>query len=633
VLAAITMTVGNVIALVQTNLRRLLACSSIAHAGYLLTGIAVAAAAASVNAAGGRDAVAADATWLAGLGGATATLFYLATYALATIGIFAAIAYLGHRWPEWTSGSGPRPPRQEITSVEDLDGLSGTNPVAAFAIAVFLLSLAGIPPLPGFWGKLTLATSALEVDWNAPITFGSRRAAFIALAVILVLNAAIAAAYYLRIIAAMYFRSTKAPACRPTAAWLPALRCSPASCSSGSSRSSARASSHIGRGGRRRLRTPWSRRPMRPSRLLARWPRSDEHDSRSRDRPLRPCRLPDPESGRSLAEMGQLGAIDASPAAIRVSIALTTHSAVLWKQVRGRIEERLRTRFPQVPAVEVTITPTTAPRQARPDRPRSQERDRGGQRQGGVGRSTIAASIAIGLARAARSACSMPTSMARACRTSSASSGRPQIENGKIVPMRLMVGSGSMPVMSMGFLVPPGEAVVWPRPDAPPPISQMLRDTLWGPLDYLIIDMPPGAGGIALTLSQVLPLTAAVIVCTPQDVALLDATKAIAMFRKVNIPLLGMVENMSFFVCPDTQKRYDIFGTGGANAHGQGTRHPVPGRSADPDPDPRAWRRRPDRQLRRSDRLMFRMYFVQLRIAVMVKNRFTLARGRVGLPS
>jgi NADH-quinone oxidoreductase subunit N len=81
--------------------------------------------------------------------------------------------------------------------------------VAAFAIATFLLSLAGIPPLPGFWGKLSLATAALEIDWNAPITFGSRRAAFVALAVILVLNAAIAAAYYLRIIAAMYFRSTK----------------------------------------------------------------------------------------------------------------------------------------------------------------------------------------------------------------------------------------------------------------------------------------------------------------------------------------------------------------------------------------------------------------------------------------
>jgi NADH-quinone oxidoreductase subunit N len=93
--------------------------------------------------------------------------------------------------------------------VDDLDGLSSTNPVAAFAIAVFTLSLAGIPPLPGFWGKLTLALSALEVDGTLPITWGSRRAWFVALAVLLAVNAAIAAAYYLRLIAAMYFKSTK----------------------------------------------------------------------------------------------------------------------------------------------------------------------------------------------------------------------------------------------------------------------------------------------------------------------------------------------------------------------------------------------------------------------------------------
>jgi NADH-quinone oxidoreductase subunit N len=204
------MTVGNVMALWQTNLRRLLACSSIAHAGYLLVGIAVAAAAAATQA--GRplgDVAAADARWTLVSDGMSATLFYLATYVLPTIGIFGALAYLGHRWPEWTATSGPRPPRDEISTVADLDGLSGTNPVAAFAIAVFTLSLAGIPPLPGFWGKLTLAVSALEVDGSGAIAFGSRRAWFVALAVILALNAAIAAAYYLRIIAAMYFKNTK----------------------------------------------------------------------------------------------------------------------------------------------------------------------------------------------------------------------------------------------------------------------------------------------------------------------------------------------------------------------------------------------------------------------------------------
>jgi NADH-quinone oxidoreductase subunit N len=210
VLAAVTMTVGNVMALGQRSLRRLLACSSIAHAGYLLVGIAAAAAAAAARAGQPLgDVGGLDTGWVLRLGGMAATLFYLATYALATIGIFGAITYLGHRWPEWTADSGPRPPREEIATVDDLDGLASTNPVAAFAITAFLLSLAGIPPLPGFWGKLSLATASLAVDWNAPLVTGSRRAWFVGLAVVLVINAAIAAAYYLRIIAAMYFKSSK----------------------------------------------------------------------------------------------------------------------------------------------------------------------------------------------------------------------------------------------------------------------------------------------------------------------------------------------------------------------------------------------------------------------------------------
>ena len=112
--------------------------------------------------------------------------------------------------------------------------------------------------------------------------------------------------------------------------------------------------------------------------------------------------------------------------------------------------------------------------------------------------------------------------------------------------------------------MPPGEAVVWRGPMLHGAMTQFLRDTNWGELDYLIIDMPPGTGDVALSLSQILPLTGAVIVCTPQDVALLDAVRAIAMFGKVNIPVLGMVENMSYFQCPDCDKRHDIFGSGGA---------------------------------------------------------------------
>jgi ATP-binding protein involved in chromosome partitioning len=137
---------------------------------------------------------------------------------------------------------------------------------------------------------------------------------------------------------------------------------------------------------------------------------------------------------------------------------------------------------------------------------------------------------------------------------------RPHSENNRLQP----IVKDGLRVMSMGFLVPPGEAVVWRGPMLHGAISQFLKDTEWGPLDYLIIDMPPGTGDIALTLSQLLPLTGAVVVCTPQDVALLDAVKAIAMFRKVHIPLLGMVENMSYFVCPNCDQRHDIFSSGGA---------------------------------------------------------------------
>ncbi len=281
--------------------------------------------------------------------------------------------------------------------------------------------------------------------------------------------------------------------------------------------------------------------------------------------------LHDPETGRPLAATGQLKIASADASAIAVALRLTTHSAILWNATRARAEELIRTAFPSIASVAVTIEPH--------DRPPSKLGQIGleaksiiavGSGKGGVGKSTIAASIAIGLARSGSRVGLLDADVyGPSVPHLLGLSGRPQIEEGKIVPMMLSVGQGEMPVMSIGFLVPAGEAVVWRGPMLHGAITQMLRDTRWGPLDYLIIDMPPGTGDIALTLSQVLPLTGAVIVCTPQDVALLDATKAIAMFRKVNIPILGMVENMAYFICPDTGKRYDIFGSGGAKRTAQ----------------------------------------------------------------
>jgi len=205
VVAAVTMTVGNCMALLQNNLRRLLACSSIAHAGYLLVGLAAAAAVSPATGPLGAEPLAAESLSLDGM---AATLFYLGTYLAATVGLFGGLTYLGHRWPEWSATSQERPKLEEIETVDDLNGLSATNPVAAFCLAVFLLSLAGIPPFPGFWGKLSLVTASLSVDSGMAV-FGDRQQWFLGLTIVLVLNAAIAAAYYLRLITAMYFKTTQ----------------------------------------------------------------------------------------------------------------------------------------------------------------------------------------------------------------------------------------------------------------------------------------------------------------------------------------------------------------------------------------------------------------------------------------
>ena len=118
--------------------------------------------------------------------------------------------------------------------------------------------------------------------------------------------------------------------------------------------------------------------------------------------------------------------------------------------------------------------------------------------------------------------------------------------------------------MSMGFLVDEGTPIIWRGPMVVSALTQMLRDVDWGELDVLVIDMPPGTGDVQLTMAQQVPLSGAIIVSTPQDLALIDARKGLNMFRKVDVPVLGIIENMSYFVCPKCGERSDIFGHGGA---------------------------------------------------------------------
>ncbi len=272
--------------------------------------------------------------------------------------------------------------------------------------------------------------------------------------------------------------------------------------------------------------------------------------------------LLDPETGRSMARMEQIRQIGIDGRGVEVTLGLTTWSGLLWEETRAEAERLLREKLPPGTGVRVRVVEFVRPPEAIGEIGLTAKSVIAvGSGKGGVGKSTIAASLAYGLKNSGAAVGLMDADVyGPSIPHLLGVNERPHLENNRLQP----IVKDDLRVMSMGFLVPPGEAVVWRGPMLHGAITQFLRDTDWGPLDYLIIDMPPGTGDIALTLSQILPLTGAVVVCTPQDVALLDAVKAIAMFRKVNIPLLGMVENMSYFICPDCGHRYDIFGSGGA---------------------------------------------------------------------
>ncbi len=184
--------------------------------------------------------------------------------------------------------------------------------------------------------------------------------------------------------------------------------------------------------------------------------------------------------------------------------------------------------------------------------------------KGGVGKSSVAVNLAVALARAGYDVGlvdtdiygpSIPTMFGL-------KDARPRVDDArKIVPLEKY----GVKLLSMGFLVDPDKAVIWRGPMVSSAVKQFLGDTAWGDLDFLILDLPPGTGDIQLTIVQTVALTGAVIVSTPQDVALADARKGVAMFEQVSVPVLGIVENMAYFTPPDLpDRKYHLFGQGGA---------------------------------------------------------------------
>ena len=279
--------------------------------------------------------------------------------------------------------------------------------------------------------------------------------------------------------------------------------------------------------------------------------------------------ITDPDSGKDIVTAGMVKDINSTGDNISLEIELSSQEKSHQNRMREQIEAAIRSTANAcgevVGAIEISFTADT-----RAANERIRETDSPlplvkkiiavGAGKGGVGKSTIATTLAVGLARQGSKVGlldgdiygpSMTTMLGLQNEESNAS-------DGFLLPFEVH----GIKAMTIGKLVEPDKALIWRGPRAHTAFNQLATQTKWGELDYLIVDLPPGTGDVPLSLAQLLPLTGAVIVCTPQVVAQDDARRAVRMFEQLGVPMLGLIENMSYFVADDG-KEYDIFGRGG----------------------------------------------------------------------
>ncbi|PYM42071.1 MAG: chromosome partitioning protein [Candidatus Rokuibacteriota bacterium] len=278
----------------------------------------------------------------------------------------------------------------------------------------------------------------------------------------------------------------------------------------------------------------------------------------------------DPEAQQDIVTLGLVRDLRIADAEVSFTLAFTTQSPQA-KVTMHTMASRLVGQLPGVSRVQVKMgggarEPAAAPAHGHgPAKsaeliPEVRHTVAVSSGKGGVGKSTVAVNLAVTLSETGGAVGIIDSDVyGPDVPLMLGARGRPGMFENRIIPVEVH----GLKMMSIGLLVNEREPLVWRGPMIHSFIQQMLRDVMWGALDYLVFDMPPGTGDAQLSLSQVIPLDGVVMVTTPQEVALLDVRKAIGMFQKLNVPLLGVVENMSYFVAPDTGRRYDIFGEGG----------------------------------------------------------------------
>ncbi len=274
----------------------------------------------------------------------------------------------------------------------------------------------------------------------------------------------------------------------------------------------------------------------------------------------------DPELHRDVVSLNMVRDLKIEDSRVSMTLMLTTPACPLTAEFKQSVEEAILA-VPGVSAADVKLDAEVRGRQATTG-PRPVEGVKNiiavGSNKGGVGKSTVAVNLAVALAKHG----------ARVGLLDADVTG-PNIPTMMGLPAGFMAeGQGGLRtfdkygvrICSIGFVLPKGTPVVWRGPMIGTAVRQLLHDIKWGELDYLVVDLPPGTSDAAMSMVQEAPISGAVIVSTPQEVALEDATKAVTMFDRMQVPVFGIIENMSYFIAPDTGKRYEIFGHGGARA-------------------------------------------------------------------